>query len=437
MIKESITKQFAKYVSLNIFSMLGMSLYIFADTFFVANGVPNNGLAALNIALPVFSFMSGVALMIAMGGATLYAIIKSGGDHENANKVFTHVFIIGVLIGIIFCIIGNVFPNQLGRLMGSNDQLLDMVSTYIRTILTFAPFFMINNILVAFVRNDGNPKLAMFSMLAGCLGNIIFDYIFVFPAKMGIFGAALATGFSPIIGLILLSTHFIRKKNGFKLVTAKLKGSIYAKIVSLGFPSFVTDFSSGMVILLFNREVYKITGTLGVSAYAIVANLALIAISIFNGIAQGTQPLLSYAYGSKNKSDILKILKMTLITTAVTSGVVYGTIALLPELIIGIFNSTGSVALLQMAKKGLYIYFISLFFSGLNIVSTVFFSSLDKSKSSSVISMLRGFAAVIPLLFIFANLFGMTGIWLVMPAAEFVTLCVTSILLIKFLKKNH
>ena len=188
----STQKQFAKYVSLSLLSMIGLSLYIFADTFFVANGVGSNGLAALNLSIPVYSFINGFGLLVGVGAATSYSIFKGANQSDGANTTFTHAVKIAILFGGCFTLIGMLGSKSLARLLGSDDTLLPLVVDYMRTILFFSIPFILNNVLVAFVRNDGNPRLSMIAMLSGSFANIILDYIFIFPLGLGMFGAAFA-----------------------------------------------------------------------------------------------------------------------------------------------------------------------------------------------------------------------------------------------------
>ena len=205
---------FAKYVSLNIIGMIGLSCYILADTFFVAQGVGINGLSALNLAIPIYSFIHGTGLMIGMGGATRYSISKS-------KETFTQSLYYAFFISCLYLIVGILFSKQLAILLGADSDTLQDANIYLRTILNFAPMFLLNNVIICFVRNDDNPQLSMAAMLIGSFSNIILDYIFIFPLSMGMFGAAFATCLAPIISIGVLSIHFIKRRNNFKLKLIK------------------------------------------------------------------------------------------------------------------------------------------------------------------------------------------------------------------------
>lgn len=290
---KKLLKEFSQYVILNICGMIGLSCYILADTFFVSNGLGPNGLTALNLAIPIYSFVHGSGLMFGMGGATKYSIYRGQKAYKNADKSFSNTIYIMSALAVTFMLTGIFFSGQLTRLLGADKNVYHMTKTYIQVILLFAPAFMANDALICFVRNDGNPKLSMLGMLTGSFSNIILDYIFIFPLNMGIFGAVLATGSAPVISLMILSKHWLTKQNQFHFVRIKPSFRLIGNIISLGVPSFITEMASGIVMIVFNTIILHLQGNIGVAAYGVVANLSLVVISIYTGIAQGTQPILS------------------------------------------------------------------------------------------------------------------------------------------------
>ncbi|MGG7144478.1 MATE family efflux transporter [Clostridium nigeriense] len=433
-IKNNILKDFAKYVSLNVISMIGMSFYILADTFFIANGVGSIGLTGLNLVLPLWSLVSGTGLMIGMGAGIRYSIQRGKNNERGANRVFTHAIVMGISIGIIITIIGLFFSYDIVNLLGADEIVAPLAGEYLKTLLSFSCIFILNNIITAFVRNDNEPNLAMIAMILGSLSNIVLDYVFIFPFKLGMFGAALATGTTPILSLIILSTHFIRKKNNFKLTKCKFSLSYAKGIISLGIPSFITEFSSGIIILLFNFTILRISNNTGVAAYGIIANLALIVVSIFTGIAQGIQPIISKNHGKGDAKNIRAIFKYGLITSIVLGIGCYFIGFRFSDGIVNLFNSDGDNILQSMAVDGVKIYFIAFIIMGLNIVTTSFFASINKARESFIISISRGLVVVVPLILLLPNIFGMTGVWLTIPLAEVVTLLISVILYLKYRK---
>lgn len=422
-------KNFMKYSSLNVLGMLGLSCYILADTFFVARGLGADGLAALNLAIPVYSFVHGTGLMLGMGGATWYSIFRgSAYDGEDkkieCNAVFSHTMFLVLLVAVVFCHLGMFWSEVLTRLLGADGPVFEMSCIYLKIILLFAPFFLVNDVLLCFVRNDGAPGLAMAAMLAGSFSNIILDYVFIFPLDMGIFGAVFATGLAPVISMLVLSSFFIRRRNHFHFLLSNQDYYIWRTICSLGFSSLVTEVSSGLVIVLFNRITLGLQGNLGVAAYGVTANLSLVILSVYNGIAQGIQPLLSRYYGLGEKEGVRAVFRYAVKTAALLSVVLYAFIFIRADGIVSVFNGEGNQKLQEIAVYGMRIYFTACLFAAMNLIFSVYYSSIKCAKTAGLISILRGFVVIMPMTFLLSFMWGMTGLWLAFPVTEMVVMAV-------------
>lgn len=428
---ESIFRTFVKYVSANIMGMVGLSCYILADTVFVAQGVGPDGLTGLNLAIPVYNFLNGLGLMIGMGGATRYSIAKGCQDKHTEETIFTKALCLLFICAAVFFTAGLFLPEQIAALLGADAVILPLTTSYTRIMLLFAPMFMLNSLLICFVRNDGQPRLAMAGMLLGSFSNIILDYVFIFPLGLGITGAALATGAAPIISMMVLSLHFIRKKNHFHLHRVRLRFKHVRDISLLGVSSLIVEVSSGVVIIVFNMLILKDSGNVGVAAYGILANIALVLVAIFTGISQGIQPLLSSYYGKKENQNIRRVLRYALVCGLLFALLSYGGTFLFADTITSVFNKEQNPTLHTIAVSGMRIYFCAFLFAGINIISAAYFSAVDQPKKAFLISCLRGFLLIIPLAFLMSFLCGLTGIWLTMPIAEAMVALLVVILLRK------
>lgn len=415
-------REFARYASLNALGMLGFSCYILADTFFIAQGLGADGLTALNLAIPIYSLIHGSGLMLGMGGATRYSICRGQRYTAGASASFAGALYPALLLALIYFSAGLFFPTQLASLLGADAQVLTMTATYLRVILLFSPAFLLNDITLCFVRNDGSPRLSMTAMLAGSFSNIILDYVFIFPCQMGIFGAVLATGLAPCISLIVLSFH--RKHARFGLHRCPVASSIIGRILSLGLPSLVTELSSGIVILVFNFIILDLCGNTGVAAYGVVANLSLVVIALLTGIAQGVQPLLSHAYGRSAQTDIRQLMRYLIATVLALSILIYIALVLCDTPVVRAFNSAQDAALQSIAEDGLRLYFLAIPFAGCNIALSVFFTSIGRALPAHCISLLRGLVLIVPMAFVLSALLALTGVWLTFPVTELlVILC--------------
>jgi putative MATE family efflux protein len=411
-------KEFARYSLLSVLGMIGLSCYILADTFFISQGLGANGLAALNLAIPVYSIISGCGMMLGMGGATKYAVCRGQHAKTQINRIFTNTVFIAVVVAVLFCLTGLFLSNEITSLLGADAEIFVMTNIYLKVILLFSPAFILNDILICFVRNNGNPRLSMIAMLCGSFSNIILDYIFIFPLHMGMFGAVFATGLAPIISMLILSRHWIARKNDFHLEKSRPNLGMSRSIFSIGFPSFITELSSGIVIIAFNGIILGLAGNVGVAAYGVIANISLVMVAIYTGIAQGMQPLVSKAYGRGDTIKMKQVLHYAVTTVLVLSGIIYIAIFLLADPIAGIFNSEHNVQLQNFATFGLRIYFTGVAFVGFNIILSMYFAAMDKAFPAQVISLLRGLILILPMAFLLSAVGGITGVWLAVPVTE-------------------
>lgn len=417
--------KFLKYASFSVLGMLGLSCYILADTYFISKGLGANGLAALNLAIPVYSFIHGSGLMLAMGGAIKYAIYQSNNKSKKADLIFTNTLFLAVIISFIFLLLGIFWSKQITTLLNASEEIFVMTNTYLKVILLFAPAFIINEVLLCYVRNDGNPNLAMKAMIGGSLSNILLDYLFIFPMNLGIFGAVLATGLAPVISMMILSWHWIKKNNRFHLIKTKINYKNFISIVILGFPTLIGEISSGIVIIVFNLIIFKLEGNVGIAAYGVIANISLVVIAIFTGISQGMQPLVSQSYGCKDLKAVKQLRNYGLITVLILSSFIYLMIFYRAESIVKIFNNENNLQLQIIAVDGLKIYFTAIFAASINIIMTTYFTAIQKPIPAHLISLLRGLILIIPLAWLLSSWWGLTGVWLTFLVTESIVVLIS------------
>lgn len=435
MTKNTPFQDFIRYSFFSIMGMIAISCYILADTFFVAQGLGTNGLAALNLAIPTYDFIHGTGLMLGMGGATRFSILKSQNNQKGADTIFTNTVYLGIFFSIIFMLGGLFFSGSLARLLGANQNTFEMTNTYLRVMMLFSPAFIFNDIILCFVRNDGNPRLSMIATVCGSLFNVVFDYIFIFPCNMGMLGAVLATGFSPVVGLTIMSPHWLGKKRGFHFRKLVPDADSIRTNISLGFPSLLSQISAAIVMIVFNMLILGLEDNTGVAAYGVIANISLVVLSFYTGIAQGIQPLVSHSYGRKKTDGIRQFLRYAMISMVILSAVMYLILFVFADPIASAFNSEHNAKLQEIAITGLKLYFTSLVFAGFNIILSMYFTSVEKALPAQIISLLRGLILIIPIAFLFANLWDMTGVWMSFPATELVTALVGAVLY--FIYKNR
>lgn len=426
----TMLKKFVKYVSQNMLGMVGMSVYILADTYFISVAVGTDGITALNLVLPVYNMIFAIGAMMGVGSA-IRLVIERNQEHPNADGYFFHALSWALIVGLLFMFVGIFFPDKLIALLGGDAEIVAVGKNYTR-------IFMWNYICNAFVRNDGNPSIAMAATLFSSLFNIVFDYVLMFPLGLSMEGAALATALSPVVGILICCIHFRSEKCTvkFKPMLPSLRKILFC--CQFGVSSFVGEISSGVITVVFNMIILGLAGNTGVAAYGVVANTSLVAVALFNGIAQGSQPLVSEAYGRDIHKDVKTYLKMAVTTAAGVSVLLVIFIYLFAPVVTAVFNGEHNRTLADYAETGLRIYFIGFLFAGINIVGTAILSAVESTKYAFAASISRGFVAIIFFAFILSAIFGLNGVWMAFPAAEFVTMLITlcGLRRIKFVDKN-
>ena len=423
-----LTKQFVKYVSQNIFGLLGTSCYILADTYFIAQAAGTDGVTLLNLCLPIYNFIFAIGSMIGLGAATRYAILRAQGD-EKAQRYFSNAVFCACILAVPFVLAGIFCPDGLLRLMGGDAGIVALGENYARIFLLFTPFFMCNYVVASFVRNDGDPSLAMVATLSGSLFNVVFDYIFIFPMGLGLPGAALATAISPMLSIAICSTHFLKQSNTVAFVRKAPSLRLLAQSCQLGISGFVGELSSGVTTTVFNFLLLRLAGNVAVAAYGVVANFALVATAIFNGVAQGAQPLVSQCYGRNEMAGAKKLLLLGCGTALGLAAVLYGVVFGFTDSLVALFNSENSALMAEFAHSGMRIYFAGYFFAGCNIVAAGYLGAVDRPTEASITSLCRGMAAIVVCSLVLSALFGMTGVWAAFPASEAITFALTLYLL--------
>ena len=408
-------RKYLRFVSQSVLGMLGLSVYILADTFFIANYIGADGLASLNLALPIYGIINGTGLLIGIGGGVRYTLRHTRGD-ENADSVFTASLLMGAVLSFVYVLCGVFGAEHLARLLGASGTVLQPTTVYLKVCCLFSPFFILNNILTAFTRNDDAPGRAMAAMLTGSFANIVMDWYMVCVLNAGMLGAVLATGMSLIFGVAICLT----RKRGYRIGQHRIFEEI-PKISAAGFSAFIGEFSSTVVILIFNYLLLSLAGSTGVAAYGIIANVALVATAVLTGAAQGVQPLISIAFAEHDRRTLTKQTRRGVVT-AVLLGALFtvGTL-LFPQQVTAVF-SKGSAELTALAVPGLMLYFLNYLVSGVNLLLIARFAAAERSRDAAVLSLLRGVILVVPCAVVLANIFGLTGLWLAVPTAEVLSL---------------
>ena len=434
LLRDNEKKVFCHYLIPSICSTLVTAIYILADTLIIGQGVGAAGISALNIFLPIFSIYNGIGLMFGLGGGILISMEDGMGNKEKSDKYFISSLIAVVIVGLAFTIFINIFLEKISYVLGANENSIDLVLEYGRCITLFTPLFIATNFLSPIVRNKKAPKLAMISVLIGAGLNIVLDYIFVFPMKMGMLGAALATVIGSLTTVIVLLSHFIWKKNRIEIYLKGVSIKMIKRIIGCGGSSFLMEVASGFVIFIFNIQILKYLGDIGIVVYGIISNCIIVGMALFNGVAQASQPIIATNYGANKSNRVKKVLKYAMFTTAAIGCLLFLVIFMFTEEVIYIFVKANE-EIVSMGVPAIRTYLSAFCIMNINILFCNYFQSIGKEKSSIFISVLRGFLLNMILVLSLPIIFGGSSLWYVVPMTEVITL-VGIIIYITKIKKD-
>ena len=420
---ESVSKLFFRYLIPAILGTMVTSIYILADTIIIGKGIGIDAMAALNIVLPLFNIFFGNGLLFGVGGSVLMAIARGRGDAKTGECYFTVALILNIITCVFYTIFLWIFMEPIAKFLGATEVTMPYVMDYAPYVIAGLSVFAFSTFLQTFVRNDGAPKLAMTAVVTGGISNVFLDLLFVYPLDMGMAGASIASVIGSGITVCILLCHFCSKSNGLKLSLQGFSFSYVKDIFASGFTSFLVDITSGIVMFVFNIEILKAVGDVGVSMYGVICNTAIIVICLCNGINQAAQPIISTNHGAGLSNRIIAVRSLGIKTAFAICSVATIIGLAVPNLFTYIFLNPNK-EILAMSPIAIRTYFIGFFVTGINMFIVGYFQSIVKPGISLLLCLLRGCVLSILFVKILSPLFGIVGIWASVPLAELVTLLI-------------
>lgn len=425
----SLRSDFGKFTTATIASLMIFSLYSMADGLFVARGVGEDAMSAVNLVVPFLNGIFSIAVLFAVGTSTIIAICLGQGKKEEANRLFSQNFTVLLVIG--FAITGLVFAflEPFSRLLGATPETMTYVQHYLAGLAPFAVCFILSYNLEILVKTDGHPRLAMACVITGCLANCVMDYVAIFLLGWGIWGAAVATGLSQLLTCLIYLSHFLGKKCTFHPVRFSMDWHIYRRLVPIGLADGVTELCNGLMIFLFNRTILRCVGQSGLIAYTIIAYANTLIINVMVGVSQGMQPLVSYQYGKGTYSACRRLLRYGLITVSAVAVVFFAGLYLFAPQLVQAFLGMKDPALNSYAAHAFRQYSFCYLPVGFNILIGGFLTALEQPRPAVTISVGRGFVIQSVCLFCLSLLWGGDAIWYTTLLSEILCLALSGFLL--------
>lgn len=416
-------KNLCRYIFPAMGGLFVTYLYNVVDGIFVGQGVGSAALGAVNIGVPFITFAVAVAAMFPMGGGTVVAIRMGREDREGANHAFMTAFLLTLLASLLLTLIGMAFSRQIVDLSGGrtlSHTMRDMAADYLFYYCAFSVPMLMSTCLSVFVRNDGSPTLSFVGMCVGAGANIFLDWLFIFPMKMGVIGAAIASGLGQVFSVAVLLSHFVRKRGSLRFQRFPVSGALVGKICKRGVPEAASQLTTPVTALCYNLMLAKLVGDIGVSTFSVLSFIYSLVNAILSGTAQGLQPLWGLCYGERDTDGMNLYFRWGIRINAILSVVIYGLLFLFAEPAIRIFNRDPE--LVQNASAALSLFGLSFIPMALNLIYTAFLYSTKRTLQADAISLSRGVVLKAAAIFCIPVLLGIDVIWLAPFAAELLTL---------------
>lgn len=404
-------------------------LYNVVDGIFVGQGVGSAALGAVNIGVPFITFAVAIAAMFPMGGGTVVAIRMGREDKEGANHAFMTAFLLTLLASLLLTLIGMAFSRQIVDLSGGrtlSHTMRDMAADYLFYYCAFSVPMLMSTCLSVFVRNDGSPALSFAGMCVGAGANIFLDWLFIFPMKMGVVGAAIASGLGQVFSVAVLLSHFVSKRGSLRFRRFPVSGALIGKLCKRGVPEAASQLTTPVTALCYNLMLARLVGDIGVSTFSVLSFIYSLVNAILSGTAQGLQPLWGLCYGEQDADGMNLYFRWGIRINAILSVVIYGLLFLFAEPVIQIFNRDPE--LVQNASAALSLFGLSFIPMALNLIYTAFLYSTKRTLQADAISLSRGVVLKAAAIFCMPVLFGIDVIWLAPFAAELLTLVLALVL---------
>lgn len=429
-------KKLLRFTMPSIIMMAFTSVYGVVDGFFVSNFVGKTPFAAVNYIMPFLMILGTIGFMFGTGGSAIISQAMGEGDMKRAQRTFSLLVYVSLILGIVIAALGLVFLRPLAALLKVEGQMLEDCVTYGRVILFALPFYIMQMEFQSFFITAEKPQLGLWITVISGVTNMVLDALLVAVIPMGLVGAALATALSQAMGGIIPLIYFSRPNSSLlRLGATTMDGRTILKTCTNGSSELMSNVSMSLVNMLYNFQLLNYAGEDGVAAYGVLMYVNLIFLAAFIGYSIGTAPVIGYHYGAGNQSELRGLLRKSFVIISVFSICMLGLSELLAYPLSELFANYDPV-LLEMTQHGFVIFSFSFLFAGFSIFTSSFFTALGDGLTSALVSFLRTLVFQVAAVLLLPLIWELDGIWFSIVAAELVAV-LTSALFLVFKRKKY
>ena len=432
-------KKIFRFALPSIVMMVFTSIYGVVDGTFVSNFVGKTPFAAVNLVWPFLMILGAFGFMIGTGGSALVAKTLGEDKKEDANRYFTMLITLVIILGLLLTILGLIVIRPLSSALGASGQMLEDCVTYGRTLVIFNTAFMLQSVFQSLFITAEKPRLGLIMTVIAGLTNMVLDALFIAVFKWGLVGAALATGLSQCIGGVLPLIYFMSSKNdtALKFVKTKLEETVLLKACANGVSELMTTVSSSLVSMLYNFQLMRLAGQNGIAAYGAVMYVEFAFVAVFIGYSIGTAPIVSYHYGAGNNDEVKNMLQKSFKIMSILGITMMVLAQMLASPLAKVFVGYDK-ELFDMTVHGFRLFSFYFILAGINIYSSSFFTALNNGIISAIISFSRTLGFETLSVIILPIFFKLDGVWMAITVAEICAFVISmSFLISKREKYNY
>ncbi|WBX74602.1 MATE family efflux transporter [Tenacibaculum pacificus] len=433
---EKISKLLLKQAIPASIGILVMSLNMIVDTIFVGRWISVMAIAAITVVLPIAFLISSIGMGIGIGGSSIISRSLGKGNTSKAFKVLGNQITLTVGLSVLFVGMGTFFCFPILQLFGAKGSIVIPATEYFRVIIWGVPFLAFAMMGNPVIRAVGKPNYAMFTMILPAIANILLDVIFIKFLNLGMFGAGLATSISYGVSGLFILWFFLSKNTDLKIIPKyfQIDLSILKEIISLGGITIIRQGTISILIIILNYTLFKYGGEISIAVYGIINRIMLFALFPVLGVTQGFLPIAGYNYGANDSKRVKESIKTAILFGTVIATFIFIIIMVFPSELIGLF--TNDKKLINLTSDALIIAFLATPVITTQLIGSAYFQAAGKALPALLLTLLKQGFLLIPLVYILPKFYGIDGVWMSFPIADFLATLVTFLYLNREIKRS-
>ncbi len=415
----SIPKLLLHFAAPAITGLVAHALYNIIDRIFVGHIVGHIGIAAITVSFPFMITIMSFGILVGVGSSSLISIFLGEKRKDKAERVLGNALTLLLLGSALLMAVGIFSGEHILSISGASANIVPHALSYMNIIIAGIPFASMSFGFNYFIRAEGHPRYAMFTLLFGAVLNTLLDALFIIKFSMGLQGAALATVLAQSASALWVILFYLNSK-GSLIISRRnmlIKWDITKRILAIGFPPFMLEMTFVIILALLNRTIHDYGGDLGISAVGIFFSLDSLLFLPVIGIGEGVQPLIGYNFGSGNHDRVVHAIKLALLWAFSFFFLSFSIIMLFPGPLVSLFNRDNA-ELMKMTVRGLRIAYLAFPLLSVTIITTFTLQALGKAKESLVLNLTRQIILWIPLMILLPKIWGLDGVWMSIPFSD-------------------